>query len=304
MNKSMYEFKIKFDGPPNQIDALTYLNSLFSITSILHEINGELNKINQSKQRVDVKINANSKGCFIVELQLHAEQIRDLFNAAISSSGVDYCSHLMTVLVGLFTIRQFLKGKKPKEVTKDKTVTKIVNQYGETHITNNVIYEIYTTNAPAKEMINKNFETLSRDQSVNGVIIQDKDDIPLYEIKKELFKEMSDQESLEEIEQINIKIDPEAYLHIVKLGFEDTYKWDFYYEGNKITAKMEDNKFKNKIDDGEPFSKGDSIVAELEITQVFEKSVNTFVNKSYSIKKITNHVPRAKQINMFPEEEK
>ena len=53
--------------------------------------------------------------------------------------------------------------------------------------------------------------------------------------------------------------------------------------------------FYKRVDKGESFSKGDVLEVELEIKQVFESSVNTFINKSYKIKRIINHEKREEQ---------
>ena len=47
-----------------------------------------------------------------------------------------------------------------------------------------------------------------------------------------------------------------------------------------------------RIDDGESFAKGDILISELEIEKVYDKTVDTFVNQSYQINEIKNHIPR------------
>ena len=84
-------------------------------------------------------------------------------------------------------------------------------------------------------------------------------------------------------------------LNIVRLSFDKSQKWEFYYDGNKITAKINDVDFLLKIDSGETFAKGDSLEVELEILQEFDQTVNTYVNKSYKINRIIRHIPRPPQ---------
>jgi len=78
--------------------------------------------------------------------------------------------------------------------------------------------------------------------------------------------------------------------------FNRNQKWEFYFEGNKISAKItDDTEFLKRIDSGEQFAKGDSLEVEIEIRQEFDKSVNTFVNKSYKINRVIRHIPRPPQ---------
>lgn len=94
-------------------------------------------------------------------------------------------------------------------------------------------------------------------------------------------------------------VEKAAMLNIVRLSFDKNQKWEFYYEGNKISAKIsEDDDFLKRIDNGEQFAKGDSLEVVLEIRQEFDKSVNTFVNKAYKVLRIIDHIPRPSQSKM------
>ena len=56
-----------------------------------------------------------------------------------------------------------------------------------------------------------------------------------------------------------------------------------------------DPNFYKLIDKGEAFAKGDTLEVELQINQLFEESVNTFINKSYQVNRIIDHYKRAEQ---------
>jgi hypothetical protein len=86
-----------------------------------------------------------------------------------------------------------------------------------------------------------------------------------------------------------------ATLNIVRVSFEETLKWDFYFKGNKISAKIKDPTFYKLIDKGEPFAKGDILEVELQIIQKWDDSVNTYINKSYQITAILRHMRRSEQ---------
>ena len=99
----------------------------------------------------------------------------------------------------------------------------------------------------------------------------------------------------------NTRIKPEeAILTIFKVVFEKGYKWQFYYQGNKISADIKDETFYGKIDSGAKFSKGDKLIADIEIKQTFDDSIQSYINKEYSVIKIKQRIPRDEQANIFP----
>jgi len=114
---------------------------------------------------------------------------------------------------------------------------------------------------------------------------------------KDDFKIMS--EMPEEAERGDKQIVDIGKLHIIRASFENSLKWDFLYLGNKISAKVEDTDFYKLIDNGQPFAKGDVLDVELQITQKFDEAINAYYNSSYQVKKINEHIPRAKQMNIF-----
>ena len=60
---------------------------------------------------------------------------------------------------------------------------------------------------------------------------------------------------------------------------------------------MKDEIFFKKIEKGEvAFRSGDKLIVDLEIIQVFNESANTFVNESYHIMKVIEHMPRVSSI--------
>ena len=99
----------------------------------------------------------------------------------------------------------------------------------------------------------------------------------------------------EEIEEGERRIVEAATVNIVRVSFEENLKWDFYYRGIKISAKIADPNFYELIDKGEAFAKGDILEIELQINQRFEEGVNTYVTKSYQVNKIVRHLSRNEQ---------
>lgn len=73
----------------------------------------------------------------------------------------------------------------------------------------------------------------------------------------------------------------------------------FNFKGNKISAKINDIEFYKRVDKGESFAKGDVLEVELEVKQILKVHINTFINKSYKIRRIINHEKeKDKQIDL------
>ena len=285
----MDDLKLKFGGDTHQIDANTLINNLLHFTKIVQEVNKELN----TNRKIEVKINALNEGSFLVHILLQSNllgQIGDFF----TKENLEIAGGIVTVVGGIYGAAKFLKGKKPDVISSNSTTTTIKNEVGNTTTIDNRVFNIYVNNPIVRESISKEFETLHNDENITSFEILDKNDEIIVEIPKEDFEPIS---NIEEFEiQSDEKIVPKiGILSISSLSFELNVKWSFYYEGNRFTAKINDDEFAKLIDSGEKFAKGDSLEAEFEIKQEYYEPANTYINKSYKIVRIIRHIPRSEQ---------
>ena len=88
---------------------------------------------------------------------------------------------------------------------------------------------------------------------------------------------------------------------IIRPSFSKDLKWDFIYEGQQISAKMDDEEMIKIIDNGEQFSKGDYMLVDLEITKFYDSDLDVhLINKdSYKILKYKEHIISPKQSKLF-----
>ena len=88
---------------------------------------------------------------------------------------------------------------------------------------------------------------------------------------------------------------------IIRPSFTKDLKWDFVFQGQKISAKMEDEEMIKIIDNGEQFSKGDYMLVDLEVTKFYDSDLDTYlINKdSYKILKFKQHIQSPKQKKLF-----
>ena len=288
-NSPETDFKVKFEGPPQYIDAQTLINSLLNFSSALQEINREL----EPERSIEIKIRAVEPGSFWLDLTILSKTIPSLF----TKENLEVGSKIIGVLVGLFTLRKFLKGEKPKQVApKKENRVAIENNNGQILIVEGPVYNLYERNKVVEKAVTNTFETLENDSSVTGLEITDKKKKSLFEAKREDFKAIANLPVSEDVLQENErKIIERADLHTLKIVFEEKYKWEFYYQGHRITAKIDDLEFFKRINSGERFGKGDMLRVELEILQIKDETANVFVNHSYRILKVIEHVPKQRE---------
>ena len=85
----------------------------------------------------------------------------------------------------------------------------------------------------------------------------------------------------------------------MKVVFQRNRKWEFIYQGNKISAEIVDDEFWNKINVlGLRFGKGDILTVDLEITQIFDYDANVYLNKSYRVLKVLGYRQAPRQIQL------
>lgn len=285
------ELKIKFDGNSHQIEANTFINVFVNFVSLIQNVNNEYDE----SKKVEIVINASPKpGSFILDLIISASSNLGIIGNLFKKDNVEYAANLVTVLGSIIGVAQFLKGEKPSKIeTLNNGSIKLVNNKGNVTIINKNVYNIFekpSVQVPMKST----FESLESDLNITGFDLLDKNENQISHVPREDFTYMT---GLPDSElQIDEQVSEEhATLNIVSMDWELKKKWDFYYLGNKITAKIKDEVFADDIKNGKSFRMGDSLEVVMEIRKQFDVVINTFVNKSYTITKIVNHHPRSDQ---------
>lgn len=289
-------FKIKFDGQQHQVDANVLISSLIHTTTIVQEVNSYLN----SGKKIDINVKALEQGSFLCHIEL-VETTLDTLKNLLTKENIEVGAAIIGSFVGLIELKKFLKGKKAKEVKHQGDKTKITNNQGDVLIIENATFNIYEHSPVVKDALTQNFDVLNNDPAITGFEITDKHEKPLVRVDKSEFIDMA--QKSEEVEDGERRIVEAATVNIVRVSFEENLKWDFYYRGIKICAKIADPNFYELIDKGEAFAKGDILEIELQISQKFDEAVNTYVTKSYQVNKIVRHLSRNEQqkINFNPE---
>lgn len=281
------DFTVKFGGKLNEVNVNTLLRSLASISTVIDEVSNEIGE----GQKLEVKIKALDRGSFLIHIGLIPAEIVDL----VKQVDLKLASEVIAALVGILTIRKLLKGKKPKKVEEQKDNVIVETESGNRFKVDKRTFNIYNSNVRINEAVSDNFDALHANSSIEGFSIEDPNKEVLFESSRDEFDIMS-AKGVTEIPEENVKILTQPVtLHIRKLVWDKARKWDFLLRGIKISAFIRDDAFFHQIDKGEKFAKGDCLEVELEIRQIFDESINTFVNDSYTIAKVLKHIPRPPQ---------
>lgn len=280
------DFRVRFGGELHEIDSNTLVNYLLNLNTIIGEVNREI----EPERKINVKIKALSQGSFEVAIQL--QSIFDQLKSIFSMDDAGYIANLLAIISSLYAARLLLKGKAPAEVKKDGDTVTITNSNGNTLTMTKTSYHIYNTNKPINLAITKQFETLDADPNIESLNITNKEDKPLLSVEHNEFPDIATPNEQLEVATTH-EIREKAILSVVKLSFDPRLVSDFVYMNIRISAYIKDKDFYQRIDRGEPFSKGDALEVKLQVNKQFDASLNTDIIKNYEVIQVLRHIPRS-----------
>jgi hypothetical protein len=284
--------KIKFDGQTHQVNAQVFISTLVNFSEVVKEINRELG----SHKSIEIKIVATAEGSFDAHLVLQAV---DGAQQLLTRDNVDLLSGVVTVIGGVYGLRKWLSTRTVQDVSPQGDSVKVTDVNGDSIIIKGDVYNIYNNNQIVNDAVSNSFASLQDDPSITALEISDESNV-LFRAEQDEFDELATKVVIED--ENNKKITTAASLTINKVVFEGpSRKWEFIYQGNRIAANISDEDFYKQIDEGESFAKGDQLQVNLEITQAYDESLKAYLNKSYTVVKVSKHIPRDKpeQLNII-----
>lgn len=283
--------QLKFEGQTHSVDANTLVNILIHYQNIVSEAN---RVYGGGSREVRLQVNAIDKGSFVIDISVVQNIVEQIFSA----NSIAYLSGLTTIIAGIYSAYKSLKGRPAKTKEEKKSITTNIN---DTIISADII-NIY--NQPVvREAISKSIETADEDSAVDGFSVVSDDGKDRVTFDRASFKEYiyDDFENEKDIPMERAE-DEITTLVIVGLNFERGSRWQFMYNGFKISMIVKDDALMQKIDEGERFGKGDAIKVKLRRIQKYNKEYRAYENKSYKITEFLEHIIPNKPLNMFGEE--
>lgn len=280
--------KIIFNGDSGQIDANTLIAALGHYQFIMEAANKEMG----GDKTVELKINAIEKGSFIIDVEV----VENFFKNMFSGSSVGYVSAIITIVGAVYGAYRKLKGR-PAKTKEDIEKIRVAVKGKDNVVINQSIVNIYNQ-IPVREAISKTVEAADKDESVDGITIEGKDESVHY--PREEFQELIHKnfESADMLPPDKVK-EEKVFLTILSMGFESGLMWQFLYNGFKIHIRIKDGALMDIIDKGARFGKGDVLEVTLEIVQRYIPSYRAYENVSFKIKEFHRHIPFQDTPSMF-----
>lgn len=286
-------FKIVFGNEHNEVDIETLIGCLMHTSNIIQEVNRSL----ETDKKIEVRIKALEKGSFEVHIELVEKLLRTLF----SSESVTYGASIITIVGGLYKFANFLKGKKPQKIESKGGSIEVTNANGDITIVQNNVYNIFNENKSIRESIVKQFSTLKQNKDIENFSFEGQGISTT--VSRCEFEDISTKIEVEtgDIPQSTSEIVTDKSILIVRPSFTPELKWDFVYEGQRISAKMSDQEMIRIIDLGEKFAKGDTMLVDIEITKYYDTELQTYMitKDSYKILKYKQHIKAPQQNKLF-----
>jgi len=277
---------IKFDGQNHQVDVQTFVNSVLNFVIVIKEANKK-----NGGNPININIKAPKKGSLLVDLVTNAINNPTLLN------GTTILASTIVIVGGVYGLHKFISGKKTKEVKTGNGTTTITLEDNSTLTIADNVYNIYMTTPAISDSISKNFSALSEDPAVTNFEVLRNGKEKIIEVSKEDYARMSIKQQIDT--ENSRTIVESANLYIYKVVFEKTdRKWEFYHSGDRISANIFDEEFFKLIDKGESFSKGDQLKVDLQVTQIFDESIGTYVNQSHAVLKVYEHIKRSEPMEL------
>lgn len=287
--------QLELQGQTHSIDANTLVNMLVHYQAIVTEANRQLSG---GSREVTLKVNALKQGSFIIDVSV----VQNIVSQIFSKDTVSYVADLCGAVGGVYALYRKFKGK-PVKTEKEKEEAVSIKFGDDVNITINTI-NIYNQ-PPVRQAVSKSMETANEDPSVDGFTIKGDKGNTCAQFERNEFKDYIYDGFDTEDDIPNEKvIDEDTTLVIVGLNFEPGARWQFMYNGFKISMIVKDDALMQKINEGERFGKGDSIKVKLRRIQRYNKNYRTYENKSYKIIEFYEHVIPSKPLDIFKDEQK
>jgi hypothetical protein len=281
------KIEIKFGGDLHEISVDLLIESLVSYSLVTQEAAAYI----APGALVNIKVQAPKEGSFTILLDLITENVPNLF----TRENIQLATNLVAIVGSLYGLKKWISLKGKPEIIREKGDDNIeIQNKNSSIVIDKRVYNIYQNSINTRENLRKTFSKLKDEDEITNFSMKDLDNNEqIFYVDKTDFDKMAS--DADEIEQEKQKITKENQeLSLFKIIFRENYKWEFYYQGNKIYASLDDSEFFAKVEKGEiAFRSGDKLIVNLEIEQIFNEAANTFVNNSYCITKVVQHIPRS-----------
>lgn len=277
------DFKIVFASEKHEVDIETLIGCLMHTSNIIQEVNRSLG----TEKKIEVKIKALEQGSF----EIHIELIEKLLDSIFSKDNINISAEIISVVAGLYGFVKWLKSNIKKTEKVDDGVEVTLENGDKTTININV-YNTFNESKIVRESIAKQISALEKNKDISGFKFES-NETNVYISDEEFSSVVKTISSLNSEAREPIKdILEDRKILIIRPSFDKDLKWDFVFDGQKISAKMNDEAMIKVIDNGEQFAKGDYMLVDIEVTKFYDSDlgVHLITKDSYKILRYKEHI--------------
>lgn len=222
------------------VDALTVARTIESLVEMTTEIARE----RYPEAQVNLSVRGSEKGSLDIIFATLAQYSSTIF----TPDNIAMAKDTVQGIVGVFQIKQFLKGSKPQKVTKCKDTITITDNTGNT-IEVSASSNVFFINGNMDVAANRIFDAASDSVAVSGISIRG-ENVEGIEIPRGEFESCSAPVDIEQDETEHTVLRQNETLHIRKPDLMGDSQWGFVSD-KYILADVKDGKFLDKIKQGD-----------------------------------------------------
>lgn len=306
---SKARFKISYDGEAlreGRMEVRDLAPALLAVGSLFDAANRALN--GQDGPKVAVNVTATGTGSFEIALEV-VQSLYEQAKSFLAGEDVTAAVNLVTLVVGgsgasgsLIWLVRKLKGRKPEKVERltADTVRVTLTVEGPPEV---IEVPMQTLRLYQDVAVRKSLEGMVHDplkkEGIDTFKASDGEANPPVVIKE------GEAESFAapEIEgSVVIDETRNMALSIVSLAFKEDRKWRFFDGNSQLSATISDEDFLRKVDNNEPFTKGDVLRCEV---RVIQRQTTSGLKSEYTVLKVLEHIPPMRQMPLpFDEPDK
>ncbi len=286
MEENQCNFKVSFEKDNHSINVETYSKCLTALTTLLKEVNYQSGN---NFGEIDVNISAEEPGSFTVVFEL-IRLLAKKENVELFLNGAETLIMLVEMVVGIIELKIALNGKEIKPKIEGEKVVYIDGSNNTVFETTTNVYNIYNTNQAVNDAISAAYKAVDNDKEIKAVTYKYSDKES--RIDREQFDILSKKRVIQVADEKVSNVVADLVVSKVVLD-NPNKKWQFIYQGARISATIIDKDFWDRVLPGEEsFANGDKLVCDLEIVRDFDERLGTFLNKDYIVRNVRDHRPR------------